>query len=321
MPIKKFPSMNINGKVIICDAIDETGIKSLKNAGLDVSYLPEISPQELTSKAMDYDVIIVRSRTKITKEIINKASKAKIIARVGVGLDNIDTIEAKKKNIEVINAGEASINAVSELVLSLMFSLCRNIPLANNETKKGNWIKKDLVGIELKGKYLGIIGLGNIGRNIARLAKGLRMNLIGYDVVPIDKTFTQEVSLITTDLKTLIESSDFITLHVPLTDHTKYLIDEEMIKRMKPSAYIINTSRGGVIDEQALINALKNNKIAGAALDVYEVEPPSNTELLQIPNLICTPHIGAQTKEGQELASTVIAEKVIQKLLEKQQIQ
>lgn len=312
--------MKIDGKVIICDAIDESGIKSLKNAGLEVNYSPEISSQELALSIMDYDVIIVRSRTKITKEIIANASKAKIIARVGVGLDNIDTSEAKKKNIEVINAGEASINAVSELVLSFMFSLCRNIPLANNETKKGNWIKKDLIGTELKGKYLGIIGLGNIGRNIARLARGLRMNLIGYDVVPIDKNFIQEVSLITTDLKTLVESSDFITLHVPLTDQTKYLINEEMITKMKPTAYIINTSRGGVIDEHALINALNNKRIAGAALDVYEVEPPTSKELLQTPNLICTPHIGAQTKEGQELASTVIAEKVIQKLMEKHQV-
>ncbi len=179
--------MNIKGKVIICDAIDEIGIKSLKNAGLTVDYFPEISAQDLISKVSEYDVIVVRSRTKITKEVIQNAKKAKIIARVGVGLDNIDTEEAEKQNIDVINAGEASITAVSELVMGFMLSLCRNIPIANYETKKGNWIKKNLIGTELKGKYLGIIGLGKIGRNVARLARGLRMNLIGYDIVPIDK--------------------------------------------------------------------------------------------------------------------------------------
>ena len=307
--------MNIKGKVIVCDSIDEKGINSLKNAGLAVDYTPDISAQELISKVRDYDVIVVRSRTKITKEVIQNANKTKIIARVGVGLDNIDTEEASKQNIEVINAAEASITAVSELVIGLMLSLSRSIPFANNETKKGNWVKKNLTGIELKGKYLGIIGLGKIGRNVARLARGLRMNLIGYDVVPIDKGFIQEVSLITTDLKTLMESSDFVTCHVPLTEQTKYLVNKEMFSNMRSSSYIINTSRGGVIEEAALIEALKNNKIAGAALDVFEVEPPTNKELLELPNLICSPHIGAQTMEGQELASTVIAEKIIQKLI------
>ena len=310
--------MQIDGNVIVCDSIDEKGIGILKNAGLLVEYLPEISNQELITKVKDYDVIIVRSRTKITKEIIDNATNAKIIARVGVGLDNIDTVEAQKKNVEVINAGEASVNAVSELVLGLMFSLSRNIPIANNATKQGKWIKKDLIGIELKGKYLGIIGLGKIGRNVARLARGLRMNLIGYDVVPIDKSFAQEVSLITTDLKTLIESSDYITCHVPSTEQTKHLINKEMLSIMKKGSFLINTSRGEVIDEQALIDSLKNKKIGGAALDVYEIEPPTNKELLVLDNLICTPHIGAQTKEGQELASSVIAEKIIQKLLERQ---
>lgn len=311
--------MNINGKIIICDSIDESGIKSLRNAGLVVDYFPDISHSELISKVYDYNVIIVRSRTKITKEIIQKANKVKIIARVGVGLDNIDTEEAEKRKIEVINAGEASITAVSELVMGLMLSLSRSIPIANYETKKGNWIKKNLVGTELKGKYLGIIGLGKIGRNVARLARGLRMNLIGYDIVPIDKNFVQEVSLIKADLKTLLESSDFITIHVPLTEQTKYLINRETISNIKSTAFIINTSRGEIIEENSLIEALRNKKIAGAALDVFEVEPPKNKELLELSNLICTPHIGAQTKEGQELASTVIAEKIIQRLVTKKE--
>ena len=307
--------MNVKGKVIICDSIDEAGIKILKNSGLTVDYFPEISSEDLKSKVSEYNVIVVRSRTKITKEIIQKASNTKIIARVGVGLDNIDTEESKKYNIEVINAGEASITAVSELVIGLMLSLSRNIPIANYETKNSNWIKKNLIGTELKGKYIGIIGLGKIGRNVARLARGLRMNLIGYDIIPIDKSFVQEVSLITTDLKTLLESSDFVTCHVPFTAETKYLINKNTIAFMKNSAFIINTSRGEIIEEASLIEALKSKSIAGAALDVFEEEPPKNKELLSLSNLICTPHIGAQTKEGQELASTVIAEKIIQKMI------
>lgn len=310
--------MQIEGNVIVCDMIDEKGIGILKNAGLHVEYSPEITNQDLISRVKDYDVIVVRSRTKITKDVIDSAIKAKIIARVGVGLDNIDVNEAQKRGIEVINAGEASVNAVSELVMGFMFALSRNIPIANNATKEGKWIKKDLMGGELKGKYLGIIGLGKIGRNVARLARGLRMNLIGYDVVPIDKNFTQEVSLITTDLKTLLESSDFITCHVPFTEETKHLINKEMLSKMKKDAFLINTSRGEVIDEQALVDCLKNKRIGGAALDVYEVEPPTNRELLELDNIICTPHVAAQTREGQELASTVIGEKIIQKLLEKQ---
>ena len=307
--------MNIKGKVIICDSIDEAGIKILENSGLTVDYFPEITLDDLKSKVSEYNVIVVRSRTKITKEIIQKASNTKIIARVGVGLDNIDTEESKKYNIEVINAGEASITAVSELVIGLMLSLSRNIPIANYETKNSNWIKKNLIGTELKGKYLGIIGLGKIGRNVARLARGLRMNLIGYDIIPIDRSFVQEVSLITTDLKTLLESSDFVTCHVPFTAETKYLINKNTIAFMKNSAFIINTSRGEIIEEASLIEALKSKSIAGAALDVFEEEPPKNKELLSLSNLICTPHIGAQTKEGQELASTVIAEKIIQKMI------
>jgi D-3-phosphoglycerate dehydrogenase len=193
-----------------------------------------------------------------------------------------------------------------------MISLARSIPYAVAQTKKGDWIKKNLIGVELKGKYLGIIGVGNIGRNVARIAKALRMNLIGYDLYPINKDFIKEVGLITTDLDTLVESADFITCHVPLNQDTKYMFDTHRFSKMKSTAYIINTSRGEVINEQALFEALTNGKIAGAALDVFEIEPPINKMLLELPNVICTPHIGSQTKEAQELASMVIAEKVIQ---------
>lgn len=304
--------MQVSGKVLVCDSIDQAGVDSLKRAGMNVDYKPEIKANELVSVVKDYDVIVVRSRTKVTKEIVDAASNARIIARVGVGLDNVDVKAAEAKKIKVINAPEAASTAVAELAIGLMISLARSIPRADAETKKGNWIKKDLVGTELKGKYLGIIGVGNIGRNIGRMAKALRMNLIGYDIFPINRDFVNEVGMIVTDLNTLLESSDFITCHVPATPETKHMFNAERLAKMKPTAYLINTSRGEIIDENALYEALKNNKLAGAALDVFEVEPPTNKLLLNLPNVVCTPHIGAQTKEGQELASSVIAEKIIQ---------
>ena len=307
--------MQVAGKVIVCDAIDEIGITILKKAGLLVDYKPEISSDELLTTVGQFNVIIVRSRTKITKNVIDAAPNVKIIARVGVGLDNIDTEYAESKGIKVLNAAEAAMNAVSELVIGHMIALSRSIPKANDGLKNGKWLKKELVGSELRGKYLGIIGVGNIGRNIGRIAKCLRMNLIGYDIFPINQEYIREVSMIKTDLKTLLENSDFVTCHVPLTEKTKHLINSETLSYMKPTSFLINTSRGEIVDEKSLVVALTENKIAGAALDVFEIEPPTNTELLKLSNIICSPHIAAQTKEAQELASTVIAEKVIQTLL------
>ena len=307
--------MQTGGKVIICDSIDDVGISILKKAGLVVVYKPDIESDELLASVDDCDVIVVRSRTKITKMVIDAASNVKIIARVGVGLDNIDTGYAESKGIKVLNAAEAAMNAVSELVIGHMIALSRNIPKANDGIKSGRWLKKELVGVELRGKYLGIIGVGNIGRNLGRMAKCLRMNLIGYDIIPINQDYVREVGMIKTDLKTLLENSDFVTCHVPLTDKTRHLINSETLSYMKPNAFLINTSRGEIIDEESLFSALNEKRIAGAALDVFEVEPPTNTKLLQLPNIICSPHIAAQTKEAQELASNVIAEKIIQSLL------
>jgi len=304
--------VQVSGSVLICDSINQTGIDILKKAGMKVDYKPNILTDELLSIVKDYQVILVRSRTKITREVIQAASNAKIIARAGVGLDNIEVTAAEDKGIRVINAPEAAINAVSELTVGNMISLARSIPLADSEMKRGKWIKKNLMGTELSGKYLGIVGVGNIGRNVGRIAKALRMNLIGYDPYPIDRDYIKEVGLIVTDLNTLVQSADFITCHVPLLEETKHLFNTELISNMKSTAYIINASRGGVIDETALYNALCNGSIAGAALDVFETEPPLNNPLIGLSNVICTPHIGAQTKEAQELTSIVIAEKIIQ---------
>jgi D-3-phosphoglycerate dehydrogenase len=308
--------VHVQGNILICDPISSVGITILKKAGLNVVDKPSITKSELISEVEKYDVIVVRSRTKITREIISRAKNTKIIARVGVGLDNIDIESAKEFHIEVINSPESAINAVAELVIGLMLSMSRSLILADKEMKKGNWIKKELNGIELKGKYLGIVGVGNIGRNLARIAKALRMNIIGYDIYPIKRDFINEVGMITTDFNTLIASSDFISCHVPATPETNHMFNESTFSKMKPTAFFINASRGEIVDENSLYDALITKKIAGAALDVFEKEPPNNKKLIELSNVICTPHIGSQTKESQDLASNVIAEKIIQKLLE-----
>ncbi|MGY5151857.1 MAG: D-2-hydroxyacid dehydrogenase [Candidatus Nitrosopumilus sp. bin_6a] len=304
--------MGFEDSVLICDEVDPILNKILIDNGLKVSYEPEISPEQILEKISSFNIVIVRSRTTITKEMIDKADNCKIIARVGVGLDNVDQEAAKAKNIRVINAVEGAMNAVAELVLGLMLSLARQTTRGDRAIRNEKWLKKELKGTELRGKYLGIIGLGNIGKRLGRLARALNMNIIGYDVVPIDEEFAKEVGLMKADLNTLLQSSDYVSIHVPLLDSTYHLLDAEKMSTMKKTAKIINTSRGGVVDEDALYNALKNGTLGGAALDVFEKEPAIGTKLAELDNVILTPHIGAQTKEAQSLAANVIAEKIIQ---------
>jgi len=306
--------MSLNQSVLICDQVSSTLKEILEKNGLNVTYEPEITPEQIAEKIGTFEVVVVRSRTKITRELVEKADKCKIIARVGVGLDNIDQEAAKEKNIKVINAVEGAITAVAELVIGLMLSMAREIPRADREIRNGNWIKKELMGTELKGKYLGIVGLGNIGKRLGRLARALNMNIIGYDVTEIDNEFSKEVGLMKADLDTLLSSADYVSFHVPLLDSTRHMINTEKLKMMKNTARIINTARGGVIDEEALYNSLKDGSLAGAALDVFEVEPATGNKLVTLPNFIATPHMGAQTKEAQLLAANIIAEKIIQVL-------
>ena len=303
--------MSMNQSVLICDQVAPILNEILQKNGLKITYEPEITPDQIKEKIGNYEIVIVRSRTKITKEMVEKANMCKIIARVGVGLDNIDVDAAKSKGIRVINAVEGAMNAVAELVLGLMLSLAREIPRADREIRNGNWLKKELMGSELSGKYLGIVGLGNIGKKLARHAKSLNMNIIGYDVIPIPEDFSREVGLVKTDLDTLLSSADYISFHVPFTPETHHLVNSQRLGKMKKTAYIINTSRGEIIDEEALYNALKEGRLAGAALDVFEKEPATGNRLATLPNVICTPHIGAQTREAQALAANVIAEKII----------
>jgi len=304
--------MGFDDTVLICDEVNPILNKILQENGLKVTYEPEITPEQIQEKIGNFNIVIVRSRTKITKEMIDKANNCKIIARVGVGLDNIDLDAAKAKQIRVINAVEGAMTAVAELVLGLMFSLARKISVADRGIRNGEWLKKQMMGTELKGKYLGIVGLGNIGKRLGRLARALNMNIIGYDVIPIDEEFSKEVGLMKADLDTLLQSSDYVSLHVPLLDSTYHMINAEKLSTMKKTAKIINTSRGGVIDEDALYDAIKNGNLGGAALDVFESEPATGNKLAELDSVILTPHMGSQTKEAQSLAANVIAEKIIQ---------
>jgi D-3-phosphoglycerate dehydrogenase len=303
--------MSMDKSVLICDQVAPILNDILQKNGLKITYEPEITPDQINEKISNFDIVVVRSRTKITKEMIDRATQCKIIARVGVGLDNIDVDAAKAKGIRVINAVEGAMNAVAELVLGLMLSMAREIPRADREIRNDKWLKKELMGSELSGKYLGIVGLGNIGKRLAKLARGLNMNIIGFDVMPIADDFARDVGLVKADIDTLLSSADYISFHVPLTENTHHLVNAKRLSTMKKTTYIINTSRGEIIDEDALYDALKEGKIAGAALDVFEKEPAVGNKLTTLPNVVCTPHIGAQTKEAQTLAANVIGEKII----------
>jgi len=299
-------------KIIICDPIHEDGIHMLKEAGFQIDLETEITPDQLVAKIGKYDAMIVRSRTKVTKEVLDAASKLKAIARAGVGLDNIDLAYAREKNIEVFNSPEAPCNAVAELVLGAMFNMARRITEADASMKQGRWDKKRFTGIELQGKTLGIIGFGRIGYALGKKAKCLGMRVLAYDAfMDRVKQHMEEAEAEASDLDTLYAQSHFITVHVPLLPTTRHMISTEEFNKMRNGVYIINAARGGVIDEEALKEALESGKVKAAALDVFEEEPNPDRELVNRPNVICTPHIGAGTVEAQRGNSVIVAEKLI----------
>ncbi len=301
-------------KVLVCDPIHQEGIEKLKRSGFEVDLQPTISYEKLRRVVSSYDALIVRSRTKVTKEILDAGKRLKVIGRAGVGLDNIDGETADEKGIEVLNTPEAPALAVAELTVGLILSLARKIPLADRTLKKGEWMKKKLVGWQLKGKTLGTVGLGNVGLEVAMLAKAFGMKILITKRTPPAPEVLEQLDGEYIALEEMLQRSDIVTLHVPLTPQTHHLIGEEEIQLMKDGAYLINTSRGAVVDEEALLTALKSSKLAGAALDVYEEEPPKDLTLIKMPNVVCTPHIGAQTEEAQKAAATLIADKTIDAL-------
>lgn len=299
-------------KVLVCDPIHEDGLKKLSNSGFQIDVDTEITPEQLLDKISGYEAVIIRGRTKITRDVLDAANSLKVVGRVGVGLDNVDLFYSEKKGIEVFNSPESSSNAVAELVLGMMLNMARMIREADTSLKNGKWEKKRLTGFEIQGKTLGIIGFGRIGYKLGKKAKSLGMHVIAYDVAMTRvRTFMEETKVEAVDLDTLYARSDFITVHVPLLPETIHMISTPELTKMKKSAFLINTARGGVIDEKALKKALDLGEIRGAALDVYEDEPMPDMDLVYRENIICTPHIGAGSVEAQKESSAIVAEKLI----------
>ena len=295
-------------KILVCDHIDEDGIKMLKNIG-EVDVAIGLTKDELLRRSQDVDVLVVRSSTKVTADIINVAKNLKVIARAGVGIDNIDVNVATKRGILVVNAPDSSSIAVAEHVIGLILALARKIVASHLSLKEKKWEKSKFLGTELSGKILGIIGLGRIGTQVATRAKALGLKLFAFDPYITEKV-AEDLGVKLVDFETLLKESDIVTIHVPLTPETKYLIGERELSLMKKSAWLINTSRGGVIDEKALYKALQEGKIGGAALDVFETEPPFESPLLKLENVIVTPHIGGLTEEAQHSAAIAIVSEI-----------
>jgi len=294
-------------RVLVCDHVELEKVSL--GAGFEVDYDPSISREKLLEVVGNYDALIVRSRTKVDKEVLQRATNLKLVARPGTGLDNVDVEFAKLRGIAVVNSPESLVEGVAEHVVLLMLALSRKLVAADVSTHAGGWEKNSLVGVELKGKTLGVVGFGRIGRRIAEVAKSMGMSILTYDVIPIPQESLDAVGARVVSLDELLRSSDYVTLHVPMTPDTRHMIGEERISSMKKGAYLINTSRGGVIDEASLATALASGHLGGAGLDVFEAEPPTGP-ILTAPNTILTPHIGGQTQEAQESAITSIGEKV-----------
>jgi D-3-phosphoglycerate dehydrogenase len=296
-------------KVLVADKIAQEGIDMLSRyAQVDVRL--KQNEEQIIPIIKDYEAMIVRSQTKVTSDIIEAGKKLQVIGRAGVGVDNIDINAATRHGIIVVNAPTGNTISAAEHTIALMLALARNIPQANISLKSCQWRRSDFMGTEVKGKTLGIIGLGNVGSEVAIRARGFDMRLIGHDpFISAERATNLQVELVS--LKQLFKDSDFITLHIPLSESTKSFIGVKEIAMMKPTVRIINTARGGLIDEEALVKAIEENKIAGAAIDVFPSEPCTESILFKSDNIIVTPHLGASTTEAQTLAATEIARQVI----------
>jgi len=299
-------------KILITDGLEKTGLAILREGAL-VEERPNITPEELLQVVPIYNALVVRGRTKVNAAVISAGKQLKVIGRAGVGVDNIDLQAAKSCGVVVVNAPLSTTQAVAEHTMALLLALSRSIPQADAGMKSGRWLKKELEGVEIHGKILGIIGLGNIGSKVAGLAGALGMKPVSYDPQLTDDQIRQRGAE-PLDLPDLFDRSDFITIHVPLTPQTRGMIDGNAISRMKPGVRLVCAARGGVIDEAALVDALETGQVAGAALDVFGQEPPGLTALVTHPNVIATPHIAAQTSEAQARAAQDIASEVIRAL-------
>ncbi len=292
-------------KILVSDKIADEGIRLLEEKGYEITKAWDTPKDQLPEIIAEYDAIIVRSATKVKGDLIGSARKLKVIGRAGIGLDNIDLKTAKAKGIVVVNTPEASANSVAELAIGHMLALSRSVVKGTTTLRKGEWAKKELKGVEVQGKTLGLIGYGNIAKIVEKLAQALGMKVL----IVRSRVYDRFISL-----ADMLPKADFISLHVPLTPQTKYMLSSKEFTKMKDGVMIIDCSRGGVIDQNALYQALVSGKVKAAAVDVFEEEPPGSHALLTLDNVYATPHIGAQTKEAQLRAGVQIAENVIEQL-------
>lgn len=306
----------MTAKVLISDKLSPTAVQIFKDRGLDVDFQPDLGKDKeaLADAVGAYDGIAVRSATKLTEKVISKANGLKVIGRAGIGVDNIDIDAATAKGIIVMNTPFGNSITTAEHAVSLLLALARQIPAADASTQAGKWEKSRFMGVEITGKTLGVIGCGNIGSNVAQRAIGLRMKVIAFDPF-LSPERAGELGVEKVDLDTIFARADFLTLHTPLTDKTRNIISADALSRMKKGVRIINCARGGLIDEAALKEALEAGHVAGAALDVFEVEPATEHPLFGTPNLICTPHLGAATTEAQENVALQVAEQMCDYLI------
>ena len=302
-------------KILITDKMALEAIELLNKADHNVTF-EELDEKDLIKEIPKYDGLMIRSRTKAYEDVIKAGAKGnlKVIGRAGIGVDNIDIIACANSNIKVVNAPTGATQSVAELTITYMLSLARNISKADSSMKKGEWIKKKLMGTEIFEKTLGLIGCGNIGKITAKYAIAFNMSVIGYDPFISKEDMQKDGIKKIEKLEDLMSKSDYISLHLPHIKSTHHIVNQEILSKMKETAFLINCSRGGTVDEKALYKLLKDGKIAGAGIDVFENEPPIDNPLLKLDNVILTPHIGANTKEGQIRAGTVCAEQIIKVL-------
>ncbi|MCX8030631.1 MAG: phosphoglycerate dehydrogenase [Thermodesulfovibrionales bacterium] len=296
-------------RVLVSDNISNKGIDILKNAGLEVDIKVGLKPEELKAIIKGYHALVIRSATKVTADIINNAENLKVIGRAGSGLDNVDRVAASKRGIVVMNTPGGNTITTAEHTIAMLFAVARKIPQANASMAAGRWEKNKFMGVELYNKTLGVLGLGRIGTEVARRCQGMGMHVIAYDPFMSDEK-AEELGVEKVEITELYKKADFITIHTPLTTDTKYMINKKTISMMKDGVYIINCARGGIINEQDLLDALNSGKVSGAALDVLEKEPPENNPLVGHDKVVCTPHLGASTKEAQENVAIAVAEQI-----------
>lgn len=303
-------------KILVSDTLSEEGLKILKEVKeFQVDVMTQLKPEELKERIKDYHALIVRSATKVTKDVISNAVNLKAIGRAGVGLDNVDLEAATQKGIIVMNTPAGNTISTAEHTLSMILSLSRNIPQANTSTKKGEWNRSKFMGVELYNKTLGVIGFGRIGSEVSKRALSFGMKILAYDPF-LSKEIAEGLGVEVVELKDLLKRADYISVHTPLTEETKHIISTDEFAIMKKGVRVVNCARGGIIDESALVNAVKQGKIAGAAIDVFEKEPLTpESELLKLDNVIVTPHLGASTEEAQVNVAIEVAEIVRDALL------